>query len=131
MEYLRGKSIELYLSISPKAVDSIRFERYETYEDEEVIENGSFFGGWSSGTVQTVMLEKEYHNRNQIEELLGYLYPTSVINWAYTSGVFDEDITVNIRESDHAEAYLYYWNNSNFSVKKDRLPEYVEKDLNR
>ncbi len=131
VEYLRGKSIELYLSISPKAVDSIRFERYETYEDEEVIENGGFYGGWSSGTVQTSVLEKEYHNRNQIEELLGYLYPTSVINWAYTSGVFEEDITVNIRESDHAEAYFYSWNNSNFSVKKDRLPEYVEKDLNR
>ncbi len=131
VEYLRAKSIELYLTVNPKAVDSIRFERYEEREDEEVIENGGLFGGWSSTVIRTDVIEKEYHKRAEIEELLGYLYPTCVINWAYTSGMFDEDIAADIQESDHTEAYFYHWDNSNFSVKKDRLPEYVKEDLYR
>lgn len=126
VEYLREKNMELYLSIDPEAVESIRVVRYG--EDMEVVEGGGFFGTAVS-TMQTAdIAEKEYTKRAQIGELLGKIYPASLAGWAYLPGILEEDIVVTMQEADNAAAWYYDWNDS-FLVKKGELPEFVKKDL--
>ena len=129
IEYLRGKNIELYLSINPKAVDSIRLNYYRDKEDPEVIEQKSFFGTTVGSTQTSIMETKEYDRREQIEELLGCLYPSSLVNWCYTSDSFEEDIWVSIQSSDSQEAYLYHWYDISFRVRETELPEFVKEDI--
>lgn len=129
VEYLRGKNIELYLSISPKAIESLYVSRYQEREDAEVTGRGNFFGTTVSTMQTSDVTEKEYDGRDQIEELLGYLYPGSLVNWCYTKDSFDYDISVRAEASDDPEAYFYYWGDTNFTVKKGELPEFVKRDF--
>lgn len=128
VEYLRGKNTELYLHINPTAVESIRFRRYVGDEDLEIVERGSFFGTSVTSSLQTEVTEKEYTEKVQIGEILGYLYPVSLTRWIYVMDFVDSNIVVNIQEADNTAAYYYDWNDS-FMVKKDEMPEFVKEDM--
>lgn len=129
VEYLRGKNIELYLAVSPKAVESLHVSRYQEREDAEVAERGNFFGTAVSTTQTSDVTEREYDRREQIEELLGYLYPSALVRWCYTTDSFDYDISVRAEASDDPEAYLYHWDDTDYMVRKGELPEFVKKDI--
>lgn len=127
VEYLRGKNVELYLNINPTAVDSIRFVRYSE-EDHEVMEKGTFFGTSVATQLTEKIVEKEYTEKAQIGEILGYIYPVSLMRWVYVPDSFEESIGVYVQEADNVESYSYNWNNS-FLVKKGELPEFVKEDI--
>ena len=129
IEYLRGKNVELYLSISPKAVGKLNVIHYREEGDTEVIEQGGFFGTAVSMMQTADAVEKEYDKRDQIEELLGYLYPGTLVSWCYTMNTFDHDIFVRAEASDDPEAYLYHWGDTDFMVRKGELPEFVKEDI--
>jgi len=130
VEYLREKNVELYLYINPKAVERIELKYYQDGEDRVIREGGNFFGT-AAGMVQEPggVTEAAYDDEGQIGELLGCLYPASLVRWCYTSASFDENITAYIEEADKTEAYAYHWNDTNFTMKKDELPEFVKEDL--
>lgn len=128
VEYLRGKNTELYLHINPTAVESIRFRRYVGDEDLEIVERGSFFGTSVTSSLQAEVVEKEYTEKVQIGEILGYLYPVSLTRWIYVMDFVDSNIVVNIQEADNTAAYYYDWSGS-FMVKKDEMPEFVKEDM--
>ncbi len=73
-------------------------------------------------------MKKEYTERAQIGEILGYLYPASLARWAYISEIMADDIIVQVQEVDQADAWYYNWD-ENFMVRKEELPEFVRKDL--
>ena len=129
IEYLREKNIELYLAISPKAVESLLVSCYQEREDAEVIDHGGFFGTFVNTMELADLMEKEYGKREQIEELLGYLYPGSLVSWCYTMNSFDHNISVRAEASDDLSAYLYHWGDTDFMVRKGKLPEFVKKDF--
>lgn len=129
IEYLREKNIELYLAISPKAVESLLVSCYQEKEDAEVIDHGGFFGTFVNTMELADLMEKEYGKREQIEELLGYLYPGSLVSWCYTMNSFDHNISVRAEASDDLSAYLYHWGDTDFMVRKGKLPEFVKKDF--
>lgn len=127
VEYLCAKDIELYLKIDPEAVEGIEVVRY-TDGEPEFTEDRTFFGT----SVTTVQTEKaagqEYTKKEQISEILGYIYPTSLTVWAYLPGITEEDISVTVREADNTAAWQYHWNES-FAVKRGELPEFVMRDI--
>lgn len=127
VEYLREKNVELYLNISPADIESIRFVRYGE-EDLEIVEKGGFFGTSVTSQTTAETAEKEYTKKAQIGEILGYLYPASLVQWAYVPETMDSHIVVQLREADGAAAWYYNWD-ENFQVKKEELPEFVKKDL--
>ena len=131
VEYLRGKNIELYLKIDPKAVESIRIIRYEE-GDPELIEKGNFFGTSVTSMQTEEVWEKEYTGKEQISELLTCIYPSELSGWAYLSDFVERgslpDIGVQIYEADNEAAWNYNWNNG-FTIKGSELPEFVKKDI--
>ena len=131
VEYLRGKNIELYLKIDPKAVKSIRVIRYEE-DDPELIEKGNFFGTSVTSMQTEEVWEKEYTGKEQISELLTCIYPSELSGWAYLSDFVERgslpDISVQIYEADNEAAWNYNWNNG-FTIKGSELPEFVKKDI--
>lgn len=129
VEYLREKNIELYLAISPKAVKSLTVTCYRGQDDVEIVGQGNFFGASISTTQVSDVVEKEYDKREQIEELLGYLYPGSLVGWCYTMNSFEHDISVSAEGADDPKAYLYHWNDTDFMVRKGELPEFVKEDI--
>lgn len=131
VEYLRGKNVELYLYINPAVVEKISLEYYLDKEDMEVIERENFYGSTVSSTIAANLIEKEYKNRAQIEELAGCLYPASLVRWCYTSDSFDQNIMVQIEGADRPEAYSYHWNNTEFMMKTAELPEFIKEDIGR
>lgn len=126
VEYLRSKNIDLYLKIDPKAVGSIGIFRYG--EDTEITEKGAFFGTSVTSMQTEEVWEKEYTEREQIEELLEAVCPGSLTGWAYLPGSAEQDIGVTLREADNAAAWNYDWNDS-FMIKKGGLPEFVKEDM--
>lgn len=127
VEYLREKNVELYLNISPADIESIRFVRYGE-EDFEIVEEAGFFGTSVTSQTTAETAEKEYTKKAQIGEILGYLYPASLVRWAYMQENMDSHIIVQLREADGAAAWYYNWD-ENFQVKKEELPEFVKEDL--
>lgn len=126
VEYLRGKNIELYLKIDPKAIDSMRVICYHESEPETV-ERGSFFGTSVVSTQRSEAVEKEYTKKEQIGEILGYIYPGALTRWVYLPDSVDQNIVVTIHEADNTAAWPYDWN-GNFMVKTGELPEFVKED---
>ncbi|MDE6949545.1 MAG: hypothetical protein K2P64_01265 [Lachnospiraceae bacterium] len=127
VEYLRGKNIELYLNINPEDVESIRFTKFMD-EDVEVTEKSGFFGTSVSKSTAEIAIEREYRGKAQIGEILGYLYPASLVQWAYVQKDMAEDIIVRVREADNPAAWHYDWD-ENFIMKKGELPGFVKKDM--
>ena len=127
VEYLRGKNMELYLYIDPSDIESICFTRIGE-EDAEIVEDVGFFGTTVTSRTTSETVKKEYTERAQIGEILGYLYPASLARWAYISEIMADDIIVQVQEADQADAWYYNWD-ENFMVRKEELPEFVRKDL--
>lgn len=128
VEYLRGKNMELYLNMDPKAVESVTVICYGEEEGAEVITDGSFFRTATMTGSTTSVTEKEYTDREQIGELLNGIYPSSLTGWLYVSDMMDENVTVHIKEADNSEAWSYNWNDT-FGMKKNEMPEFLEKDM--
>lgn len=129
VEYLRGKNIELYLNIIPQAVESIKVVYYgRSEEDTEVITNGGFFVNTQMTTSIETETEKEYTDRGQIEELLGSIYPSYLTGWLYIPEIVDGNMSAQIQEADNNVAWYYNWNDT-FVMKKDKVPEFVRKDM--
>ena len=42
---------------------------------------------------------------------------------------FDHNISVRAEASDDLSAYLYHWGDTDFMVRKGKLPEFVKKDF--
>lgn len=127
VEYLREKNAELYLRIDPTAVDSVRLRRYAE-EDAEIVEKGSFFGTSVTTSRTGLVMEREYTKEAQIGEILGCIYPASLMRWVYVTDFIEQSIVVDIQEADNVTAYYYNWNDS-FMVKKGGLPEFVKEDM--
>lgn len=127
VEYLRGKNIELYLNINPEDVESIRFTKFWD-EDVEITEKSGFFDTSAGTSAAKKMIEREYKGKAQIGEILRYLYPASLVRWAYVQKDIEEDTIVRVREADNPAAWHYDWD-ENFVMKKEELPEFVKKDM--
>lgn len=127
VEYLRGKNMEVYLKINPADVESVRFTKFGS-EDVEQVRKTGFFATSESTAITGKTMEREYGEKAQIGEILEYLYPASLVRWAYVQGAMDEDIMVHLQETDHVTAWHYNWDES-FMVRKGELPEFVKKDM--
>lgn len=127
VEYLRRKNIELYLKIDPEAVDSIRVIYYPE-GDAEIVERERFFSTSTVPAQRVEEVEKEYTKKEQIGDILGYIYPYALTRWAYLPDLADPSIAVTVRGADNAAAWRYNWNDG-FLVKAGGLPEFVKKDI--
>lgn len=128
-KYLQGKDISLHLTIEPAAVDSLRFVVYNETEDAGAIVADKSFGQESTSMAETEMMELEYTERSEIEEILTCLYPYNLAGFSYTPGSYDDDIRVRLKAADRKEADFYHWSDAEFIVQRELLPEFVRKDI--
>lgn len=130
-KYLQEKNIALYLTIEPAAVDSLRFVVYNETEDAGPIVADKSFDQESISTAVAEVMEVEYTERSEIEEILTCLYPYNLASFSYTQGGYDDDIRVSLKAADGREADFYHWSDAEFIVKKELLPDFVKKDIGR
>lgn len=124
VEYLREKNIPLYPNIDPKTAESIKMVYYAGEEDAET----SFFAAAGKAEYAGTVLEKEYGDREQIEELLGFIYPSYLADWMYVSDSIDRNMKIQIQEAEDSDVWYNEWNET-FVMKKDRMPEFIKKDI--
>lgn len=133
--YLEKKGAMIYPELKAEMVDSVKIESYnEVYQDEE-IDTGMNVNGLAatisttSTTSEMKLMEAEYKEREQIEEILQCVYPSYLGQWRYLPDKLEENIKVTFITSGGEDIYSFRIGETNFTMDSKKIPEFVREDL--